>query len=251
MKLRKSVFPPPCVIDGRSAWRRTASPASRLPKLLVDFYIFRFISQPLRRGRCSCPNVRSLQISWNKLGENVGKVKHFVLRGAEKKERNEWKSQQSFSKQDNLSLISYLLNESTREQQLYVSLISFPRTRSVFYPLGSLTAKTNPQQHRMLTSLSSPSFILWIQLRLPWCNNPTRQYASLVLALINWDGGAWGWRGVHVVSSFAVIMLAPHKAANRPEAVFSCISRQLTWEMFIFNSVEGCGFIFHDARSRS
>lgn len=145
-------------------------------------------------GRCTCPNVRSPWISWNKLGANVGKVKHFVLWGVgKKKKRNKWKSQQSFSKQDNLCLISYLLNESTREQQLYVSLISFPRTRSVFYPLGLLTAKTNPQQHRMLTSLSSPSFILWIQPRLPWCNNPTRQYASLVLALINWDGGAWGW----------------------------------------------------------
>lgn len=168
------------------------------------------------------------------------------------KKRNEWKSQQSFSKQDNLSLISYLLNESTREQQLYVSLISFPRTRSVFYPLGSLTAKTNPQQHRMLTSLSSPSFILWIQLRLPWCHNPTRQYASLVLALINWDGGAWGWCPRCVIfCRIIVIMLALHKAAKRSEAVSSCISHQLTWEMFIFDSVEGCGFIFHDARSRS
>lgn len=122
---------------------------------------------------------------------NLVRSKHFVLRRAERKEkRNEWKSQQSFSKQDNLSLISYLLNASIREQQLYVSLISFPRTRSVFYPLGSLTAKTNPQQHRMLTSLSSLSFILWIQPRLPWCSNPTRQYASLVLAVINWDGGS-------------------------------------------------------------
>lgn len=138
---------------------------------------------------------------------NLVQSKHFVLRRAErKKKRNEWKSQQSFSKQDNLSLISYLLNESIKEQQLYVSLISFPRTRSAFYPLGSLTAKTNPRQHRMLTSLSSLSFILWIQPRLPWCSNPTRQYASLVLALINWDGGKWGG---HVVSSF-------------PESFLSC-----------------------------
>lgn len=37
------------------------------------------------------------------------KIKHFVWE--ELKTINEWKSQQSISKQDNLSLISYLLNE--------------------------------------------------------------------------------------------------------------------------------------------
>lgn len=72
------------------------------------------------------------------------KIQHIVWE--ELKIINEWKSQQSFSKEDNLSLISYLLNENIREQQLYVSLISFWEQGVCFYPLGSLTAKTNPQQ---------------------------------------------------------------------------------------------------------
>lgn len=117
----------------------------------------------------------------------------------------------------------------------------FLRTRSVFYPLGSLTAETNPQQHRMLTSLSSLSFILWIQPRLLWCNNPTGQYATLVLALINWGCANkrlwWAERGVRTVIFYSIIFLSCLLLMNLPADL------KMYLDAFLISSCGKCLFL--------